>query len=244
MLNPPFQHIHDFNAYGFEHLTILVTFIIAGILFIKRTKNFSKHKQRFYLLALCAILTILQLLKIPVNILLATFDKTTDLPFHLCNFLPLILFVAFYLEKRIIWATSFFWIILGTSQSNFTPTVTESLFHYDAIRYWLNHTILVILALYPLFRWKWKIFHKDVWSSFLWLNIIAALIYFINSQLGSNYLYIMEKPPGTTFFTILPEWPIYILYLEVILIIWSYMLYGIYLLILTFSLPQQRHNIQ
>jgi uncharacterized membrane protein YwaF len=38
----------------------------------------------------------------------------------------------------------------------------------------------------------------------------------------------MDKPPGTTFFSLLPEWPVYILVLEAIIIVWSLMIWGIF----------------
>jgi hypothetical integral membrane protein (TIGR02206 family) len=140
--------------------------------------------------------------------------------------------IGVYLTKsRVLWATVFFWIILGVSQANFTPSVDYSLFHYDAIRYWLVHMGLVLLALYPAVSWKWELELKDVGRTIIWLNIAAVIIYGMNLLLDSNYLYVMGKPPGTTFFSILPPWPTYILVLEVIVIIWSFMVLGIFNLI-------------
>ena len=41
-------------------------------------------------------------------------------------------------------------------------------------------------------------------------------------------MYVMDKPPGATFFSILPPWPSYILVLEGIIIIWSVVVYGLF----------------
>ena len=116
----------------------------------------------------------------------------------------------------------------GVSQANFTPSVEFSLFHYDAIRYWMVHLMLVLLGLYPAIVWGWDLELKDVGRSFIALNVVAGVIYFLNLILGSNYLYVMGKPPGTTFFSLLPEWPVYILVLEVIIIVWSLMVWGVF----------------
>ena len=131
-------------------------------------------------------------------------------------------------KNRTVWAAIFFWIILGVSQANFTPSVEFSLFHYDAIRYWMVHLILVLLGLYPAIVWGWDLELKDVGRSFIALNVVAGVIYFLNLILDSNYLYVMGKPPGTTFFSLLPEWPVYILVLEAIIIVWSLMVWGVF----------------
>lgn len=191
-------------------------------------KNRPEKNQRKALLFIALALTIAQLVKIPLNHYTGTFDVTKDIPLHMCNFLPFIMIVVYITKSRVIWATVFFWIVLGVSQANLTPSVEYSLFHYDAIRYWMVHLGLVLLALYPAIEWKWEIELRDVGRTILWLNIVALIIYVLNLILGSNYFYLMGKPPGTTFFSILPPWPAYILVLEVIIAIWSLMVLGIF----------------
>jgi len=39
-------------------------------------------------------------------------------------------------------------------------------------------------------------------------------VYFLNSAIGSNFLFINHKPPTASLLDALPEWPIYILYME------------------------------
>lgn len=98
-----------------------------------------------------------------------------------------------------------FWVILGVSQANFTPSVEFTLFHYDAIRYWMVHLGLVLLAIYPAIAWKWMLEFKDVLRTFFALNGIALIIYGFNVVLNSNYMYLMGKPPGTTFTQFFPN---------------------------------------
>jgi len=180
------------------------------------------------MLSIAILLSALQLGKIPLNIYTDTFDQTKDIPLHMCNFLPFILVWVYLTKNRTVWAIVFFWIILGVSQANFTPSVEFSLFHNDAIRYWMVHLNLVLLGLYPAIVWGWNLELKDVGRSFIALNAIAGVIYFLNLILNSNYLYVMDKPPGTTFFSLLPEWPVYILVLEVIIVVWSLMIWGVF----------------
>jgi hypothetical integral membrane protein (TIGR02206 family) len=61
---------------------------------------------------------------------------------------------------------------------------------------------------------------RPTWKSmlrvFVWMNIYAAIIYFVNGYLGSNYLMINYKPTTPSLLDLLPPWPIYIVYMEVI----------------------------
>ncbi len=220
-----------FSSYTTEHIIILVLYIIFFIWFIRFTKGKPEEIQQKYLIVIAVLLSVLQLLKIPLNIYTGTFDVANDIPLHMCNFLPLIMIWVYVRKSRTVWAIVFFWILLGVSQANFTPSVEYSLFHYDAIRYWMVHLNLVLLGLYPAIVWKWDLELTDVLRTVIALNIVAGVIYFANLALDSNYLYIMGKPPGTTFFSLLPEWPTYILVLEVIIVVWSLLVLGAFRLI-------------
>lgn len=227
-MNSFFGTTNYFTSYSPEHFLLLFGFLFFAIWFFRFMKTRSEENQRKALLSIAVALTVAQLIKIPLNHYTGTFDVTKDIPLHMCNFLPFIMIGVYITKSRIIWATVFFWIILGVSQANFTPSVDYSLFHYDAIRYWMVHLGLVLLALYPAIAWKWELELRDVARTLIWLNIVAVFIYGINLILDSNYLYVMGKPPGTTFFSILPPWPTYILVLEVIIVIWSLMVLGIF----------------
>lgn len=227
-MNSFFETTHIFAAYDTEHFLLLTGFVLFGFLFFRVLSSRPEPVQRNILLGIAVILSITQLLKVPMNIYLGIFDVQNDIPLHLCNFLPFVLIWVYAVRSRKVWGIIFFWVILGVSQANLTPSVEFSLFHYDAIRYWMVHMGLVLLALYPAVIWKWDLKRKDILRTVIWLNVVAGLIFGINLLLDSNYMYVMAKPPGTNFYSLLPPWPAYILVLEVILMIWSFMVYGLF----------------
>jgi uncharacterized membrane protein YwaF len=87
-----------FSAYTIEHGLILSVFALFLWWFFKYTKNRGQQFQQRYLLILAVVLSVLQLAKIPLNLLTGTFDVTKDIPLHMCNFLPFI-FVWIYSRK-------------------------------------------------------------------------------------------------------------------------------------------------
>lgn len=204
-----------------------LAFVLFVVLLLRWMKTRSQEEQRKVLLSYAFLLSFVQLGKIPLNLYTGTFDITSDIPLHMCNFLPFVMVWIYTSKSRKVWSAVFFWVVLGVSQANITPSVEFSLFHYDAIRYWMVHMGLVLLALYPLIFWGWDLELKDIGRTLLWLNVTAVIIYGANLLLGSNYFYVMGKPEGTTFFSILPPWPTYLIVLEVIVLIWSLMVYGV-----------------
>ncbi len=230
-MNSFFETTHLFIRYQTEHFLLLIGFTVLAIFLIRWLMKQSEKSQQKIMLGIAIAISLAQLLKVPINMYVGIFDSTKDVPLHLCNFLPFIMVWIYATKSRLVWATTFFWVILGVSQANFTPSVEFRLFHYDAIRYWMVHLGLVLLAIYPAIAWKWALELKDVLRTFLALNGVALVIYGFNEVLNSNYMYLMDKPQGTTFYSILPDWPVYILVLEVILIVWSFTLFGIFKLI-------------
>jgi uncharacterized membrane protein YwaF len=88
--------------------------------------------------------------------------------------------------------------------------------------------VLILLAIYPAVFWGWELKLKDVFWTVIVLNGVALMVAGLNVLLNSNYLYVMERPPGATFFALLPEWPYYILILELILASWSLILWALF----------------
>lgn len=214
---------NDFSLYSFEHLIVLIIILIGGIYF-----NYSgKHrwdvvKRRKYAFYLATAMAVSQFFKMFIRIFLGNFSHETDLPLHLCSIMPFVLMYIFYTENKKIWAIFFFWMMAGTAQALFTGTITDRLPHYEAIRYWLVHGGCVILSIYGFYVYNWKLKYSDVLKAAVAMNVAAAVIYPINVAIGSNYFFLNAKPGTKTLYSLLPEWPTYILCLEgVILILFS-----------------------
>jgi hypothetical integral membrane protein (TIGR02206 family) len=71
------------------------------------------------------------------------------------------------------------------------------------------------------FRPTWKSMLKAA----LWMNVYALMIYFVNDAIGSNYLMVNAKPNVPSLLDLLPAWPWYILWMEIIGVIIFLMLY-------------------
>lgn len=210
----------SFTNYGFEHFISVLIVAIFGVWFLRKGKYSWNKKQKWNnAIFLASILYGIQLFKTFIRIYLGNFDITEDLPLQLCNILPLLVIIGLHYKSRVILSVTFFWILAGTAQANITPTLLNTFPHYEAIRYWTIHMGLPVLAIYIYYALGYRFKLKDAVRSALSLNILAAIIYPINYLLGSNYLYLNAKPPGTTIYNLLGPWPWYIMNIEFLMLV-------------------------
>ena len=235
-LFPVFKDNLNFIAWSTEHKLILIFCCLFGWAFIRYAKNKNSGQQELIVFYFSILILVSQLLKIPIKIALGTFQLNADLPLHLCNILPL--FLPFVMKNRARngWAVLYLFIMAGTFQSLITPTIDNSLPHFDAIRYWLVHAGLVIVMLYGVFVFNFRLQWKDVIKAFLAINVLATIIYILNLLLDANYMYLVAKPSGGTIMDQLGDWPIYILQLELLVPIFFL------LLVLPFKIPKRLYS--
>lgn len=214
---------HGFRNYGSEHLIwfILCWALIFGFLYFGK-KVWNKDQGRRYVTIICLLGAATQIFKLFYRIKIGTFDAATDLPLHLCNLMTLFVPFVVWFKWRTAWGIIFFWIMAGCAQSLFTPTLTESMPNYEAIRYWLVHSTIILAALWGLIVYGYTLRWRDVLNAWIGINALALVLYPINVWLHSNYMYLNGKPPGPTFYDLLSPWPTYVYQLEfVVLIIFS-----------------------
>ena len=110
--------------------------------------------------------------------------------------------------------------------------------HFRFFQTFISHGLIVTSAIYMTvvegFRPTWKSLLRVA----IWLNIYVVVVFFINNAIGSNYLMINGKPATPSLLDLLPDWPIYILYMEGIGVITFLLLY------LPFAIKDRRNQHQ
>lgn len=213
-------HNNNFEVNSWEHFISVLIFTLIGVGFILYGSSLkTEERRRRVLLYFTFGIFLAQLAKVGILLGLGLFDPSKDLPFHLCNVAPIILWTAYYRRSRVLWGIIILWISAGTLQANFTPTLDQSFPHFEWFRYWIIHVWLVIALLYGIINLGYRLEFMDIFRSLLWLNIFAAIMYPVNLWLDANYLFLIQKPDGKTMFDLLGNWPFYILQIELIAVI-------------------------
>jgi hypothetical integral membrane protein (TIGR02206 family) len=97
--------------------------------------------------------------------------------------------------------------------------------HFRFFQTFISHGLIVTAAIYMTTVEGYRPTWKSIWRVFVWMNAYMVIVFFINTAIGSNYLFINHKPETASLLDMLPRWPIYILYVEVIGMITVLLLY-------------------
>ena len=148
------------------------------------------------------------------------------LPLHLCSLLVWTGALMLVTKNYRIYEFMYFMGIGGAIQALATPDLGIYGFpHFRFFQTFISHGLIITSAIYMTvvegFRPTWKSMLRVA----IWMNLYAAVVYFINSSIGSNYLMINYKPDTPSLLDLLPPWPVYILYMELIGVITILLLY-------------------
>lgn len=151
------------------------------------------------------------------NIYHGTWSVQEHLPLHACSILIWLAGFMLIFKNFRIYEFAYFLGIAGALQALLTPDIGIYGFpHFRFIQTYISHGLLLTSAIYMTtvegFRPTWKTFKRVI----IYLNLFMLAVFGLNQLIGSNYLFVARKPPGPTLLDALPEWPIYILYMEAI----------------------------
>jgi hypothetical integral membrane protein (TIGR02206 family) len=207
-----FQPNTDFHLFGKQHLIMvaLTLGLAFGLAFFAK-RRLSERQQVRLSRTMTVIMAIAVLGWIFIQLALGYFNYKTDLPFDICNITALLLPFLMWTPRHRIHEVLYFWILAGTMQAVLTPHLFEGFPHYTFVKYWLVHGGLVVFAVYATLVFDLRPTWKSLWRSFLMLQAYIVFLFCINLLLGSNYAYLMGKPPTASALDYLGDYPWYLL---------------------------------
>lgn len=155
------------------------------------------------------------------------------LPFHLCNLTIILSLFMMFFHSKFLFQLVYFWFV-GAIFAILTPDIIFAYPNFWTISFFITHFYLVFSALFALIHFHFRPTKRGMLMAFLFINLWAALMYFVNQELGTNYLFVNRIPETTTLLSYFGAWPYYLLPVEGIYIIESILLY----------LPFRKSNIK
>tara|TARA_B100000524_G_scaffold269619_2_gene148320 strand:- start:1795 stop:2514 length:720 start_codon:yes stop_codon:yes gene_type:complete len=198
----------------------LVTLFIFMVLFIGK-KISKKHKEKY-----AKILAIIMLGFFLTNHLflfyLGKWDITKEIPIHLCSITGLICCFIMFLPKnkrQFLFEFLFYCGIIGGIQAILTPFIdTYGDHNYFYIQFFFKHAMIIAFPIYLRNNLGMKLTKFSWLKTWMVLNILVLIIIPLNKFLDSNYMYLSE-PPGVKNPMVIGEWPIYIYWWEIFVLI-------------------------
>ena len=216
---PPFEFL------GPAHIGALLV-LVALNLFLTRFRNAIDRAKGALRWMMAFILFGNEIAWHYWNFVVGKWTIQTMLPLHLCSLL--VWTGAFMLVTKNYRIYEFMYLmgIGGAIQVLATPDLGIYGFpHFRFFQTFISHGLIVTSAIYMTvvegFRPTWKSLLRVA----VWMNIYVIVIYFFNDAIGSNYLMVNGKPSNPSMLDLLPDWPIYILYMEGIGVITFLLLY-------------------
>ena len=194
---------------------------LAAILLVLFVGRFLNRKQNTIMLYLMGLILLFSSIYSPLrSYLLGNWNTATDLPLHLCGISGIICAILPFLKrKQALFDFVFYTGIIGGIMSMLTPQMNSydgSQFAY--IEYYIRHSIILVMPIYLLQNYGMELSRKSMFKTFVTLNILLAIIMPFNFYVGGNYMYLAE-PPQVENPLVIGQWPYYVLWFEVFMII-------------------------
>lgn len=207
-----------FPTFGAQHLLTLVGFVtltVATVLFVSRWKQ--DKKLNFFKISCWAVFSSYFLLLILLYVV-DGIQPDYNLPLYLCNVLGLALPFFAHRINQTFFEVFYFLIIGGTLQAIITPDITSGFPSFYYFKYWILHLGLVYVIVIATFVLGYRPRFKGIWLAWISLEVYFVLMMIVNYFLGSNYLYLNQKPAMPSALDYFGPWPTYVIVVQLIVI--------------------------
>ena len=214
-----------FEFLGTAHLVALACVALLN-LFLSLFRNADDKTKRKIRWLLALVLLMNESAWHYWSYAIGTWTLQTMLPLQVCSLLVWFGALMLVTKNYRIYEFMYFVGIGGAIQALATPDLGIYGFpHFRFFQTFLSHGLIITSAIYMTAVEGLRPTWKSLWRVAIWTNIYVVIIYFVNIYLGSNYLMLNYKPRTPSLLDLLPDWPIYILYMEAIGILTFLILY-------------------
>ncbi|PDH50355.1 MAG: TIGR02206 family membrane protein [Cryomorphaceae bacterium MED-G14] len=222
----PENHVIEFlSSEWIRNTSFTVLIILLYLLIGKFLKTNDKLK---FAKIISIILIITTLTGHSRNIINGYWNISENLPLQLCGISNLIgCFILFIPKNKTLFEFFYYAGIIGAIQAFLTPQINNfDGTNYEYVEYYISHGGILLLPIYMINNLGYEL-RKFSWLKVLiYLNILLIFIMPLNFKINSNYMY-LAYPPNVDNPLIIGEWPYYIMYWEIIIVIFTYTLYVI-----------------
>jgi hypothetical integral membrane protein (TIGR02206 family) len=194
---------------------------LISMLLVLALGRFLNKKQNTYVLYAMGLILVFSSIYSPLrSYSMGDWNTATDLPLHLCGISGLICAILPFLKrKQLLFDFVFYTGIIGGIMSMLTPQMNSydgSQFAY--LEYYVRHSIILVMPIYLLQNYGMELTKKSMMRTFITLNVLLAIIMPFNFYVGGNYMYLAE-PPQVDNPLVIGQWPYYVLWFEVFMIV-------------------------
>ncbi len=138
-------------------------------------------------------------------------EMASLIPVHLCDYSAIILgFVL--LQRRQFWFDFAFYagISAGLQATIFYLSNPVTWANPFFVENYLSHWLLMAIPVFLVLTTPLRPTHSGMYKALAMMVVLAVPAAIVNQILGTNIMYLCDKPQGASIMNSLPEWPVYL----------------------------------
>ncbi len=201
------------DLFGLHHgLSVLTIALIAAICILAGRQGAAW--PRVLLAFTC--LSVFPINQLALSVLDFQVPLNNRLPFHLCDLAALTAGFGILTLRPLLCELTYCWGLAGTLQGLITPNLGWAFPHPMFWSFFIQHGVVVIVALYLPLAMKWRPHPGVVPRILIWNQVYFLSASFINISLGTNFGFLAAKPEGASPLDFLGKWPVYLIWLQIL----------------------------
>jgi len=214
--------IRTFTLFSIEHFFYIFGYCVLAILALYLPKIFKLNIDKFAKISGYFIL-IEKLIELIYRHIIFEEPFTNLLPFNMCNYTLILAALMMIFRSNKLFHLVYFWSI-GAILAITTPDIRVAFPNYSNISFFITHYYIYFALFYGLKYFKFTITFGALKKSYLYINGIMLVLFPLNFLIGTNYMFLKNKPISSPM-DFLGPWPYYIISLEIIMIILFTLMY-------------------
>jgi len=215
-----------FVLFNTPHLIALAIISLINIALAAFGKRLSDRQRTVVRYTLAGVLIVDELLWHVWNATTGQWTIRTMLPFHLCSVLVWLSAVMLIRKSYAIYEVAYLLGIAGALQALLTPDAGIYGFpHFRAFQVMISHGAIITSAVCMTAVEGFRPTADSIKRVLVRANIYAVVVFIVNMLIGSNYLFIAHKPETASLLDVLPPWPWYLPFLELLALVFIGLFY-------------------
>ena len=197
-----------FQLFGTAHLVTLVLIVAAALLLPLAVRFWRPSAARLGAYVLAALLLAQEGVQLLLEAKRAGLSVEL-LPLQLCTMA--VYLTAWMLISRAprVYEVVYFWGLGGSTQALVTPDLAQGFPAPAFLLFFLGHGLVIVGVLYGAIVFRLRPYPASILRVIALTLAAAAAVFFVNLWLGTNFMYLMAKPPHPSLLDWFGPWPWY-----------------------------------
>jgi hypothetical integral membrane protein (TIGR02206 family) len=198
-----------FVPFGAPHIGALVLTGVAGSALAALVRS-RPRTGLFVRGAIFAAISLLLAFELGIGVREGWLTWPVLLPLHLCDAAMVLALVCLARPRRSAVEILYFWALAGSGLAMLTPDLPWGFPRWEFVVFFGLHGMVLVAAVVLVFGLGLRPQRGAPGRAFLATLVLAAMAGVTNVLLGTNFMFLRQKPPTPTLLDHMGPWPVYI----------------------------------